>query len=84
VGADGRVVNERPFARSCLMMGGPAAAAAPRGARPVGMVVTHLLDPVPTEIHVFTSLAARMPILVGAGGRGWQVDGARIRQARGR
>ncbi|HEY0012724.1 MAG TPA: hypothetical protein VGB79_07705 [Allosphingosinicella sp.] len=82
VSTDGRVTNERPFARSCLMMGGGAAA--PPGARPVGMVVTHLLDPVPTEIHVFTSLAAGMPILVGAGGRGWQVDRGSIRQARGR
>jgi hypothetical protein len=34
------------------------------GAQPVGMVVTHLLDPIPTEIHVFTALAAQVPVYV--------------------
>jgi hypothetical protein len=29
------------------------------------LVVTHLLDPIPTEIHVFTALAAGLPVFVG-------------------
>ena len=29
--------------------------------------VTHLLDPVPTEIHVFTALASGLPVAVGTG-----------------
>ena len=43
------------------------------------MVVTHLLDPLPTEIHVFTSLASSLPLVVGIRGRAWEVNGRQIR-----
>jgi hypothetical protein len=57
----GRETARRSFARSCLRMAkGPGEG----GAEPVGMVVTHLLDPIPTEIHVFTALAAEVPVYV--------------------
>lgn len=76
IGADGKVVGERAFTRTCLMLTAPAL---PKGAKPVGMFVNHLLDQTPTEIHVFTSLTARMPLFVGTpGGRVWQVAGTRI------
>jgi hypothetical protein len=84
VAADGSVSGERAFARTCLVMGGPGQPAPPPGGRAVGMVVSHLLDPVPTEIHVFTSLAARMPVYVLAGGRNWRVQGGSIAEMRGR
>lgn len=29
------------------------------------MSVSHLLDPLPTEIHVFTALEAGAPLLIG-------------------
>ncbi|HYG30592.1 MAG TPA: hypothetical protein VD887_10295 [Allosphingosinicella sp.] len=57
VAADGSVTGERAFMNSCMELpAGPAGAEA--------FFVTHLLDRVPTEIHVFSSLAARTPIYV--------------------
>jgi hypothetical protein len=78
VGADGRVSNERAFTNSCLLMDQRQA---PAGGTPAAMVVTHLLDPVPTEIHVFTALASRLPLYVGVGDppRMFVVRGGRIR-----
>jgi len=57
VAADGSVTGERAFMNSCMDL-----PAAPAGAE--AFFVTHLLDRVPTEIHVFSSLAARTPIYV--------------------
>ncbi|MFL6855430.1 MAG: hypothetical protein ACJ8D3_08285 [Sphingomicrobium sp.] len=63
---DGKVVSSRAFTRGCIdfdaaaMMKGSA-----KGAKPVGMIITHLLDPVPTEIHAFSAHAAHLPIFVG-------------------
>jgi len=37
----------------------------PEGAKPAGMFITHLLDPVPTEIHVFTAFGSGLPLYVG-------------------
>ena len=84
VAADGSVSGERAFTNSCLTMSAP-----PRGNRqPEAMFVTHLLDPVPTEIHVFTSLTAGLPVFVGIAEpeRIYSVVGDRIRavQMRGR
>jgi len=79
VAADGTVGGERAFTNSCLPM--PVPPAGRRGApTPAGMFVTHLLDPTPTEIHVFTALAARLPVFVGIGKpqRVYQVTGERI------
>jgi hypothetical protein len=43
--------------------------------KPVALMVTHLLDPTPTEIHVFSSFVAHMPVAVGTkDGRVWWVD----------
>lgn len=58
---DGKQVAMRKFTNSCLSMGFGENEA---GGRPEALVVTHLLDPVPTEIHVFNTLAARTPIYV--------------------
>ncbi len=42
-------------------------------------MVTHLLDPVPTEIHVFASYNLRMPVFVAtADKRVWKVQGSDI------
>ena len=63
----------RPFAKSCLAMAVPAGPA-----KPEAMVVSHLLDPVPTEIHVFSSLAAGLPVaVVTSDKRVWMVEGSR-------
>lgn len=75
IDGQGKAVAVRPFTRSCLTLGAPAAA---RGQAPAGLFVSHLLDPTPTEIHVFTSLSARLPVFVGTGARVWRVDGRTI------
>jgi hypothetical protein len=48
------------------------------------MVVSHLLDPVPTEIHVFTAMTSGMPVYVGIGSpsRLYHVTAAGIRRVR--
>lgn len=70
INADGSVAADRAFTRSCLLM--------PRPDRAAGLFVSHLLDPVPTEIHVFTSFAAGVPVFVGIGGRVFTVNQERI------
>jgi hypothetical protein len=76
IAADGSVAAKRDFTHSCLEIG-PA-----EGERPgktAMLFITHLLDPHPTEIHVFTSLSAHYPVLVGTGATEvWSVEGARI------
>lgn len=75
VNADGTIGASRGFTRSCLSLGGPA------DGKAVALMVTHLLDPVPTEIHVFTAIAAQMPVaVVTEGGRMWMVTGDTIVQ----
>lgn len=76
IGPDGEVAGARSFTSGCLTMEPPKP---PPGGRAVGLFVNHLLDPVPTEMHVFSSYAARMPIMVGTRDkRLWQVMGAKI------
>lgn len=72
VGSDNRIVLDRGFTKACLTMAPPAE-------HTVGMTVSHLLDPWPTEIHVFLSILTRMPIGVATtDGRFWIVAGRRI------
>jgi hypothetical protein len=53
------LTNERGFTRSCLVLGDPKGNAKQR---PVMLVASHLLDPVPTEIHVFWNLWSGIPL----------------------
>lgn len=76
VGPDGKVASSRGFTRSCINL-----SAAPEGGDSVaGLVITHLLDPTPTEIHVWLSLWTRKPIFVATGepDRFWSVTGTEI------
>jgi hypothetical protein len=46
----------------------------PAGATPVGFMINNLLDPVPTELHVFASYSLGMPLYVATPDkRVWQV-----------
>lgn len=66
----------RAFTKSCMAM----PKVAPKGQMQMA-VVTHLLDPVPTEMHVFDSLALGKPLMIGTlhpTPRLWIVDGGRI------
>ena len=59
---DGTVVSDRAFTKSCLKLSVLAPVA---GGKPKALVVTHLLDTVPTEIHVFHVFASSLPLYVG-------------------
>lgn len=63
----------RPFTRTCIQLQNEPKA--------LGLIVTHLLDPVPTEVHVFWSIWAKKPIVVSTPPHGtvWLVDGASIK-----
>ncbi len=67
---DGRVLASRKFSNACLNMPAPPTSAF--------LGISHILDPIPTEIHVFNALAARKPVLVITGERTWKVDGRSI------
>lgn len=74
--ATGEIVSQRDFTRSCINLSTSEA----RQARAVALVITHLLDPVPTEIHVYLSIWTGMPVFVGTHDpqRVWNVTGERI------
>lgn len=72
VAPDGTVLSSRAFTKGCLNMPAPPPQA-------FGIAVNHLLDPIPTEIHVFTALSAQKPVVVMTPGeRNWQIDGKSI------
>lgn len=62
IAADGGVASSRAFTRSCISLGEPQRN---DGAAPVGVFITHLLDPHPTEIHVFEQHYVGVPVYVG-------------------
>ncbi len=71
------LLSERGFTRSCLVLGDPKGNAKQR---PVMLVASHLLDPVPTEIHVFWNLWAGIPldILTTSNGAVWNISKGHI------
>lgn len=73
----GELRDQRAFTNSCLNMSTRAKGQDPMAA----LMITHLLDPIPTEIHVFLSIWTHMPVFVGTANpqRIWEVDGSRIR-----
>jgi hypothetical protein len=58
---DGKIVAKRAFTKGCIDLERPKAGSANE---PAAIYITHLLDSVPTEIHVFTMLAAHVPVFV--------------------
>jgi hypothetical protein len=78
VSQDGSVSKVRRFTNSCIDM---PMNQHPQGGQPAAFAITHLLDPTPTEIHVFTSIASKMPIYVMTSpqGRLWAVEGNSVR-----
>lgn len=75
VDKSGKIVADRPFTNSCIALSPRDAGSGP----PVSGFITHLLDPTPTEIHVFLSLWTKLPIFVATGDRRtWWVSGTRI------
>jgi len=70
---DGQAGARRAFSQSCIALD--------NGDEGDAFVVTHLLDPIPTEIHVFWSLWAGKPMYVSAGPRLWAIEEGHIRAA---
>jgi hypothetical protein len=77
IAADGSILSSRDFTRSCIDLGEEDAR---QNEDLVAMFITHLLDPIPTEIHVFTSLTAHAALGVGTQNpdRVWWVTGDQI------
>lgn len=67
------VVSQRGFTRTCIAL--------QTDPKAVGLMITHLLDPTPTEAHVFWSIWAKKPMYVATPPNGtvWAVDGNTIR-----
>lgn len=59
----GAVVSKRKFTNSCIELERPQASK--KQGQPVAMVITHLLDQVPTEIHAFAVHSTGLPMYVG-------------------
>jgi len=59
---DGAVVAKRGFTRSCIELAKPRSSK--KQGTPVAMMITHLLDPIPTEIHAFAVHSAGLPMFV--------------------
>lgn len=75
--AGGALSGKRGFMRSCFNAERPAPSG---GSTPAALFLTHLLDPIPTEIHVFMSITIGMPVYVGTTDRRvWAVEGNIIR-----
>lgn len=75
VDPDGTVTSERAFTMTCLNIGAPPAGA---GAGAMA-VVSHVLDPTPTEIHVFMSLWMGQPVgVVTSPKEVWSINGDQI------
>ncbi len=71
---EGMVVSSRAFTNSCLNM----RLVDEDGNRSVGIAVTHLLDPHPTEIHFFQSYYARAAVVVAIAGDVTQIVNGEI------
>ncbi len=67
------VVGQRGFTRTCIAL--------QTDPKAVGLMITHLLDPIPTEAHVFWSLWAKKPMYIATPPNGtvWVVEGNKIR-----
>ena len=70
----GAVTSQRAFTRTCIRLG--------KGSATTAMMVTHLLDAVPTEVHVHWSLWAARPMYVVTPPEGsiWAIEGGAIRK----
>lgn len=74
VGADGKIVSTRPFMKSCMTQDLPPNA--------VAAMVSHLLDPTPTEIHAWLarSMGKSVFVMVTEPQQLWEVTAGGIRK----
>jgi hypothetical protein len=62
-GSGGNILSSRSFSNGCIAHH-DAPEGLPKGATPSAGMFTHLLDPQPTEVHVFVSLYAKVPLMI--------------------
>lgn len=67
---NGEIVSRRSFTTSCIALENPEDAEA--------VYVTHVLDPLPTEIHVFWSLWSGKPTFVVTSAGLWTIEQGKI------
>jgi hypothetical protein len=74
----GKVVSHRPFMKSCMNLD---TRTVPGEGNLAAVVVSHLLDPSPTEIHVFMSIwmGRAVYVMTSRNDRLWEVEAGRIR-----
>jgi hypothetical protein len=73
------ILSQRGFTKSCLNLSTDPSDM-PSGAEPAAYTVSHLLDDVPTEIHVFLSLVYRKPFyVITRDDRLWRIEGDTIK-----
>lgn len=77
VAPDGRIASKRAFSRACIAM---PTHATTEGSRLSATMLTHLLDPQPTEVHVFAQYGLRVPLFVATESPTgyWEVRNGRI------
>jgi hypothetical protein len=80
VAADGKASHARRFMNTCFPANFGASAGGEDGARPIMMTLTHLLDPQPTEIHVFASyyVPIGLMIVTTENERLWSIERGRV------
>lgn len=79
VDGNGKIVSRRKFTNTCVNI--RKGEGAGEDEEVAALTITHRLDPIPTEIHVFLSLSARLPVYVGTGNQVWEVTGDHIERA---
>jgi hypothetical protein len=76
IGDDGlEIMDYQQLSNSCLTLDLPS----PAAGKPVGLVVTHVLDDHPIETHVFLSLLHGLNLYVMTENALWSVDKGKIR-----
>ncbi len=70
---DGQVISDRKFTNSCLEL--PIQGTETKK-KPEALVLSHVLDPVPTEIHVFAMFASGLPVyaVISEPDRMWKIE----------
>jgi len=64
IDSDGeKILSSRKFSNGCIEHQ-DSPKGLPKGAKPSFGMFTHLLDPQPTEVHVFVSLHAKVPLMI--------------------
>lgn len=66
----GTIVAQRPFTRTCVAL--------QTDPRAVGLVISHLLDPTPTEAHVYWSLWAGKSLYVATERTTWAIESGKV------